>query len=92
MKKSISVNLASRVRDLPPYLFASIDKMKRQAIGRGADLIDLSIGDPDIPTPRHIVNTLKKRQAIPFITDTLLTKGCLRSGRRSPGGTREDSG
>ncbi len=65
MKKSISVNLASRVRDLPPYLFASIDKMKRQAIGRGADLIDLSIGDPDIPTPRHIVNTLKKAAGNP---------------------------
>lgn len=60
MKKSISVELASRIRHLPPYLFASIDKMKQKAIGKGIDLIDLSIGDPDIPTPSHIVNAMKK--------------------------------
>ncbi|MFH1702633.1 MAG: LL-diaminopimelate aminotransferase [Nitrospirota bacterium] len=60
MKKSISVELASRVRHLPPYLFASIDKMKQKAINKGIDLIDLSIGDPDIPTPSPIVNAMKK--------------------------------
>ncbi|MEW6214977.1 MAG: aminotransferase class I/II-fold pyridoxal phosphate-dependent enzyme, partial [Nitrospirota bacterium] len=34
--------------------------MKQKAIDRGIDLIDLSIGDPDIPTPSHIVNAMKE--------------------------------
>ncbi len=59
MAYSISVTLADRVRHLPPYLFAKIDAMKRKAIAEGADLIDLSIGDPDIPTPLHIVEAMK---------------------------------
>ncbi|MCG2709812.1 MAG: LL-diaminopimelate aminotransferase [Thermodesulfovibrionales bacterium] len=56
----ISVQLSDRVKNLPPYLFAAIDKMKQDALAKGIDLIDLSIGDPDIPTPRHIVNAMKK--------------------------------
>ena len=56
---SINIILADRVRNLPPYLFAQIDAMKRKAIAEGADLIDLSIGDPDIPTPPHIVEAMK---------------------------------
>ncbi len=55
----IKPQLADRARNLPPYLFASIDKMKRDAVARGVDLIDLSIGDPDIPTPAHIVEAMK---------------------------------
>lgn len=60
MKKKISFEPASRIRHLPPYLFASIDRMKQKAMERGADLVDLSIGDPDIPTPSPIVNAMKK--------------------------------
>ncbi|MDP3296906.1 MAG: LL-diaminopimelate aminotransferase [Thermodesulfovibrionia bacterium] len=60
MSKKISIELARRVKDLPPYLFAAIDKMKQGAIKKGVDLIDLSIGDPDIPTPKHIVQRMKK--------------------------------
>lgn len=60
MKKKISIEMASRIKHLPPYLFASIDNMKQKAIEKGADLIDLSIGDPDLPTPSHIVNAMKK--------------------------------
>ena len=56
----IKVQLADRVRNLPPYLFAAIDKMKQEALSRGVDVIDLSIGDPDIPTPEHIVDAMKK--------------------------------
>ena len=51
--------MASRVKNLPPYLFASIDKMKQEAKAKGIDLIDMSIGDPDIPTPSHIVEAMK---------------------------------
>lgn len=52
--------LADRVKNLPPYLFATIDVMKQEALSRGIDLIDLSIGDPDIPTPEHIVEAMKR--------------------------------
>lgn len=50
--------LAQRVKNLPFYLFARIDEMKQAALKRGVDLIDLSIGDPDIPTPKHIVDSM----------------------------------
>ncbi len=55
----IKVQLADRVKSLPPYLFASIDRMKQEAVSRGVDHIDLSIGDPDIPTPGHIIDAMK---------------------------------
>jgi len=55
----VYVRLADRVKNLPPYLFAAIDKMKNGARAKGVDLIDLSIGDPDIPTPSHIVDAMK---------------------------------
>lgn len=52
--------LADRVKNLPPYLFAAIDRMKAEARARGVDLIDLSIGDPDMPTPQNIVEAMKR--------------------------------
>jgi LL-diaminopimelate aminotransferase len=58
MGLSISIKKASRINDLPPYLFAEIDRKKRAALARGVDLIDLGVGDPDIPTPAIIVEKL----------------------------------
>jgi LL-diaminopimelate aminotransferase len=58
MVLGISIKKASRINDLPPYLFAEIDRRKRAALAHGADLIDLGIGDPDIPTPAAIVEKL----------------------------------
>src|SRR2546428_12080468 len=52
--------MAERLRKLPPYLFAEIDKKKREARARGADLIDMGIGDPDSPTPPHIIEALTR--------------------------------
>lgn len=52
--------LAERVKNLPPYLFAKIDRMKAEAKAKGVDLIDLSIGDPDMPTPQSIVEAMKR--------------------------------
>ena len=46
---------AKRIESLPPYLFAEIDKRKREVEKKGVDIIDLGIGDPDLPTPPHIV-------------------------------------
>jgi LL-diaminopimelate aminotransferase len=43
---------------LPPYLFARIDEMKEEKLRQGVDVIDLGVGDPDLPTPPHIVEAL----------------------------------
>ena len=51
---------ASRVEKIPPYLFARIDKKKAEARARGIDLVDLGVGDPDIPTPPHIVKAMQE--------------------------------
>lgn len=59
MERNILVELASRVRNLPPYLFATIDELKQETLAKGVDLIDMSVGDPDIPTPSHIVEAMK---------------------------------
>jgi LL-diaminopimelate aminotransferase len=56
----MKIQAADRVRTLPPYLFAAIDKMKAEARAGGADLIDLGIGDPDLPTPPHLVQALQR--------------------------------
>ncbi|MDA8091858.1 MAG: LL-diaminopimelate aminotransferase [Nitrospiraceae bacterium] len=61
----IKVEYAERLRHLPPYLFAEIDRLKREEVKKGADLIDLSIGDPDLPTPKHIVESLKRASEKP---------------------------
>jgi len=49
---------AKRISTLPPYLFAEIDRKKREVQARGVDLIDLGIGDPDIPTPGRIIERM----------------------------------
>jgi len=55
---SLRLELADRLQRLPPYLFAEIDRQKQEARARGIDLIDLGIGDPDLPTPPHVVEAL----------------------------------
>ncbi len=50
---------ADRLGALPPYIFAEIDRQKRQAIAAGKDVIDFGIGDPDQPTPDFIIESLK---------------------------------
>lgn len=52
------IKVATRIKTLPPYLFAAIDKMKQEAIARGGDIINLGIGDPDLPTPMPIIESL----------------------------------
>lgn len=55
---SLVIKKARRISDLPPYLFAEIDRKKREALAQGVDLIDLGVGDPDIPTPTRVVEKL----------------------------------
>lgn len=51
---------AGRLKKLPPYLFKEIDRKKAEVMARGVDIIDLGVGDPDLPTPPHIIEALKK--------------------------------
>lgn len=51
---------AERIKNLPPYLFAQIDKTIEEKKAQGVDVISLGIGDPVDPTPAHIVEKLKK--------------------------------
>ena len=54
------IEMAKRIDQIPPYLFAEIDKKKEEMRQKGVDLIDLGIGDPDLPTPKLIIKRLKK--------------------------------
>lgn len=56
---------AKRIEKLPPYLFAEIDRKVAAAKARGADIISFGVGDPDLPTPRHVVEELAKAAADP---------------------------
>ena len=51
---------ADRIKRLPPYLFAEIEKMIKEKKAQGIDLISLSIGDPDLPPPPFIIEALKQ--------------------------------
>jgi LL-diaminopimelate aminotransferase len=51
---------AARLQLIPPYLFKAIDEKKEEVRARGVDIIDLGVGDPDLPTPKFIVDRMKE--------------------------------
>jgi len=48
----------SRIKRLPPYVFATVDALKMSARHAGEDIVDLGMGNPDLPTPKHIVEKM----------------------------------
>lgn len=54
----MNIQTADRLRALPPYLFTRMDQLKKEELAKGRNLISLSIGDPDLPTPPWIQNAL----------------------------------
>jgi LL-diaminopimelate aminotransferase len=54
------VKFAGRIQGLPPYLFAELDRKVGAKRDTGADVISLGVGDPDLPTPRHVVEALQE--------------------------------
>ncbi|MCL4499538.1 MAG: aminotransferase class I/II-fold pyridoxal phosphate-dependent enzyme, partial [Chloroflexi bacterium] len=52
------MKFANRIDNLPPYLFAQIDKKVAEKKAAGVDVISLGIGEPDLPTPKNIIDTL----------------------------------
>jgi len=53
-----SMNLSQRIENLPPYLFVGITRKIAEKRAKGEQVISFAIGDPDIPTPKHIINRL----------------------------------
>ncbi|RXX18626.1 aminotransferase, partial [Brucella canis] len=47
-----------KIRRLPPYVFEQVNRLKASARAAGADIIDLGMGNPDLPTPQNIVDKL----------------------------------
>ena len=64
-----------RVKRLPPYVFAEVNRLKAAARARGADIIDLGMGNPDMPTPQHIVDKLSETVAKPRTNRYSASKG-----------------
>ncbi len=54
------MQLARRVQQLPPYLFAEISRKIAEKRAQGVDVISFGIGDPDLPTPPHVIEALKR--------------------------------
>lgn len=55
----MKIEQAERLKKLPPYLFEEIDKAKNKALEEGRPIIDLGVGDPDMPTPEFIIKKLQ---------------------------------
>ena len=49
-----------RIRRLPPYVFEQVNRAKAAARLAGADIIDLGMGNPDLPAPEHVIEKLKE--------------------------------
>lgn len=56
----MQIDRAERLKRLPPYLFKELDRLRDEVKAQGVDVIDFGVGDPDLPTPHHIVEALKK--------------------------------
>jgi LL-diaminopimelate aminotransferase len=59
------VRLSQRVESLPPYLFVEISRKISERKAKGEDVVSFGIGDPDIPTPAHIIERLCKEAHVP---------------------------
>ncbi len=52
------MQLAKRLERIPPYLFAELGRKRDELVGKGVDIINIGVGDPDHPTPAHIVQAM----------------------------------
>ncbi|MDR2437383.1 MAG: LL-diaminopimelate aminotransferase [Endomicrobium sp.] len=56
----MKIRYSEKLKKLPPYLFIEIDRKKKEAIDKGVDIISLGVGDPDMPTPEHIIKSMQE--------------------------------
>jgi alanine-synthesizing transaminase len=66
-----------RIRRLPPYVFEQVNRAKAKARNAGADIIDLGMGNPDLPAPPHIVEKLKDTVGKPRTDRYSVSRGIL---------------
>jgi alanine-synthesizing transaminase len=64
-----------RIKRLPPYVFAEVNRLKAEARARGADIIDLGMGNPDLPVPKHILDKLTETVGKPRTDRYSASKG-----------------
>ncbi len=67
-----------RIKRLPPYVFNTINQLKSEARARGEDIIDFGMGNPDQPTPSHIVDKLIEAVQRPDTHRYSMSKGIPR--------------
>ncbi len=64
-----------RVRRLPPYVFEQVNRLKAAARANGADIVDLGMGNPDLPAPRHVIEKLVETAGKPRTDRYSASKG-----------------
>src|SRR5512133_4234439 len=64
-----------RVRRLPPYVFEEVNRLKAKARAQGADIIDLGMGNPDLPAPKHVIEKLVETAGKPRTDRYSASKG-----------------
>ncbi|WP_284178834.1 LL-diaminopimelate aminotransferase [Rhabdaerophilum sp. SD176] len=69
------MNEFHRIRRLPPYVFEQVNKIKAQARANGADIVDLGMGNPDLPAPRHVIEKLVETAGKPRTDRYSASKG-----------------
>ena len=67
-----------RIRRLPPYVFEQVNRAKAAARNAGADIIDLGMGNPDLPTPSHVIDKLKDTLGKPRTDRYSASRGIVR--------------
>ena len=67
--------IARRIAELPPYLFARLDALRAEKAAAGVDVIPVSIGDPDLPTPEPVVERLREPRGEGVRLDSALYEG-----------------
>ena len=76
MNRKVNIfRFSKKINTLPPYLFLEIDKAKRKARQEGRNIIDLGVGDPDQPTPAHIIEKLYQAARDPLTHRYALDQG-----------------
>lgn len=64
-----------RIKRLPPYVFAEVNKLKAQLRADGQDIIDFGFGNPDLPTPQHVIDKLIETVKKPRVTGYSASRG-----------------